>query len=1115
MNYEIYAMGDANYLTMVLNAVAALGSSGAYKSIAALGLIVGILFVSIKAVLDGGNFKLQHFLVAFVLYQVMFGIRVTVIVHDVYTANSKTVGNVPWGLAFIGSMMSGFGYKSTKLMEQAFSLPAMTTDGFGGSLSLILNVRRINELGALADHGCTSTPATTVPVGSDEWRCSVSGSMKSYLKDCFGPAANLGIASYASFNNAPNAWEAASIAALPGYNTTISIGRSAVNMPKEGWPESCDVAYATISGRLADGGFIDKFNKFASSRIGAKQSAEDELNAALVALGQAGVDGQAMMLNAAITQTAQIAQNDYISSIDRDAAGAILAQGLTQRNIQWAGEATFFAHYVRPMITFFEALGYSLAPFIVFLLMLGPMGMTLAWKYFHLPLWVALWMPVMAIINFYINFVAQGKLASIVTNEVTSPSSITGMVVNSASIQDWLGTGSMLASSVPAITAALLYGGGAALSGLASRLQSGDFVQEKLPAPDVINPAAALSMQSGYTGAKETGVTSLMAPSSLVAPEVGSGISNTVASAATARESAIGSTASTLSNAVTSAATSTQRAGATSAITKAAEGSSDETVKSAYQNAVKFLENQNMETAQAKAEASGYLATGSVSGGAGVDNSPGSAKGATKPPVNASLNGSVGGTMTSSNTETSTLNNKLAEIFGQEKSAGLTTGKGGSFLRKVAAGVTEQSAAEVAQTLGSTNGQAFTQAYGSQVEATKQFQETSQRAASASNKLATDPRVLAKDIAASPEAEAIIQKLQGAGGIGSASIGNPTAFNRELERQNERLASKIADPEQRRASAAYNAAFVLGNENNADSAAYQSAGLALLSAGTGMSTPIDKSATNQGLVGKSDAVRDKVDDVKGKPLSPPATNARQIESNVQKGLLLGDDVSASAAGEVAGNADTVGGQFAAGTAAAQQDAGANKGSLREQAVQKAEDFLATQADRAPAAMKQLTSAAGEFTDAAYAGVQSLIAQAQDGVRIATGGVAESSAALETARAESLQTASLQAQTVLGFPPDVADIYARRQLDNTVATAVTGQPSQNELRDSDLSVISNAYLRDVAGTTRDEATPEQLQRANRFAENTDKSFNAATLDPDGDLQAFGAAPAAVFQAAKAN
>ncbi len=52
----------------------------------------------------------------------------------------------------------------------------------------------------------------------------------------------------------------------------------------------------------------------------------------------------------------------------------------------------------------------------------------------------------------------------------------------------------MLASSVPAITLFLAYGGSFTATNLASRMQSGDYVNEKLAAPDVLEPGPVTRM---------------------------------------------------------------------------------------------------------------------------------------------------------------------------------------------------------------------------------------------------------------------------------------------------------------------------------------------------------------------------------------------------------------------------------------------------------------------------------------------------------------------------------------------------------------------------------------------------------------------------------------------
>ncbi|WP_295396663.1 conjugal transfer protein TraG N-terminal domain-containing protein, partial [uncultured Thiodictyon sp.] len=128
--WDIYSIGDAAYLTAVLNAVAMLSGSGNMHALAGIGFLVGFMLIMFQGIIQARPPQLQHMLVAWVVYMGMFGPTVKVSVQDVYSGAVRVVDNVPLGPAAIGGLMSGIGYGATRLFEQAFSTPTMTGYGF-------------------------------------------------------------------------------------------------------------------------------------------------------------------------------------------------------------------------------------------------------------------------------------------------------------------------------------------------------------------------------------------------------------------------------------------------------------------------------------------------------------------------------------------------------------------------------------------------------------------------------------------------------------------------------------------------------------------------------------------------------------------------------------------------------------------------------------------------------------------------------------------------------------------------------------------------------------------------------------------------------------------------
>ena len=98
-------------------------------------------------------------LLSLIVWFCMFGPSATVRIEDAYTGSVRVVGNVPLGIAAIGTLISNVGYETTRLFEQGFSAPSMTEYGFGAPL---------NELGLV--RGTFSDPASWSAINDPTYR---------------------------------------------------------------------------------------------------------------------------------------------------------------------------------------------------------------------------------------------------------------------------------------------------------------------------------------------------------------------------------------------------------------------------------------------------------------------------------------------------------------------------------------------------------------------------------------------------------------------------------------------------------------------------------------------------------------------------------------------------------------------------------------------------------------------------------------------------------------------------------------------------------------------------------------------------------------------------------
>jgi conjugal transfer mating pair stabilization protein TraG len=238
---------------------------------------------------------------------------------------------------------------------------------------------------------------------------------------------------------------------------------------------------------------------------------------------------------------------------------AMVEQAIQQRNTQWAAEQTLFAKIVRPMMAFIEGLSYAIAPIMAFVVMLGNVGIRMNIGYFSMLLWIQLWMPILAVINLFIQMSAAGKMAALTTATYNLPSMM-GIYQLDTELQQWLSIGGMLAASTPAITLMLIYRGAVTATHFLGRMDGGDYVNEKIATPGVISPAPVLNAQAQHHYSPLSAVTQTGVDKVLPTFTAGKDMSAAVSSAYSASEQATSSFMNSVSSTASKSASITSDA---------------------------------------------------------------------------------------------------------------------------------------------------------------------------------------------------------------------------------------------------------------------------------------------------------------------------------------------------------------------------------------------------------------------------------------------------------------------------------------------------------------------------------------------------------------------------
>ena len=464
----IHSIGDAQFLSQVLNAVAMIIGTNDFVQLVSIGLLLGAIIVVLQGLFRGAREIPWHqLLLGWVLYACMFVPTTTVIVEDAYTGKAYSVDNVPIGVAFAGSMISNVGYGITNLFETAYGDVRGISEGTFAEPLVILNAVRQHA----SDVRVLQELDKSIGQGTD-----IQKTLHNYIKECTLPKLALSITT-------PTELVTGDMMEELKFESSIYGTRSYIENPS-GENLTCAEAWKKIEPaleKIKDPKFINQLSTAANLKGEAGDRAMiDDYQAAFDMLNINGTAVEEFMLASTIKPIYEKAVSGYYRNLGDKTSAIMFNQAVQQRNTQWAAEASMFMTVVRPFLSFFEGFMYSITPVLAFLLVLGGIGISLGVKYILLILWIQLWMPVLSICNLYIIMSARGELAA---QTFTSFYSVDKL---GQSLEHWMATGGMLASATPLISLFLITGSTFAFTSLTQRMAGGDHINEKIPTPDIM-----------------------------------------------------------------------------------------------------------------------------------------------------------------------------------------------------------------------------------------------------------------------------------------------------------------------------------------------------------------------------------------------------------------------------------------------------------------------------------------------------------------------------------------------------------------------------------------------------------------------------------------------------
>ena len=449
--YTIYAYWNAaQYYTVLNSIVGIMGGNdfaGLMKSVALIGLIVaaGTALVRMR-----GEEPFGWLLMLVLFNAALFVPRVTVSVYDVRTANVYTVDNVPLGIAFFGATTSHVGYWLTTSFETNFTPiddEKYSKNGLVFGSRLIENLQKVKMIDPVRMRDITK-----------------------FTEDCVNPEIASTPPNFTGMMNAPDLWAYYGGFMNPGRMTIITVAGVAT-------AQSCPAAYTALGPVMTAEAqsIMDKLGRRINPTdpnatitiVGQIQSVENSMLGA----SRSAVDAikQGMVLNAFTTSQATIA------AMNNDPQATQISYAVTAAEqssaISYRAMAEVAQSALPKLRNAVELIVYALFP-VMFLLVLmaGNKGGLVLKSYVMALVWVQLWPPLYAVINFLaLTADKTGIMAQL--GGAAVPTLETFRQVADYSLGSQAITG-MLTISIPIIALAIVKGGEVAMSGVASSVMA-------------------------------------------------------------------------------------------------------------------------------------------------------------------------------------------------------------------------------------------------------------------------------------------------------------------------------------------------------------------------------------------------------------------------------------------------------------------------------------------------------------------------------------------------------------------------------------------------------------------------------------------------------------------
>lgn len=447
--WTVYAFGNAQAVADAFRALTNFAASGTFQSIVGLIAVLGVLGVGLSGGFNPAMAKrfIGYVVGVFLVCYVFFGVTnngplvVNVEVIDTVDMTWKAPVTVPAVVGIPASIISTAGYRITEAIEASFQLPTELKMSQGAPFNLAAAMIADASQARITDSNLAS-------------------SLAYYVQDCF----TIGVAQ--------GALRADTLLTSTDFLTDIRFASDAVMVntllqDPVGTPGivSCSQAWQLISDAVnKQGSTAADFLKDASAW--SKTPAMSVVNSAADSMAQwatnSGItDGAALVKQSAIltafrgaySQAAnQTGNSDFLT-------GIAMTQATESQRTSWITGAEIFNKTMGYIFAILQVFVYAITPLVLCAALVPGLGIALLKNFAQILLWLAIWQPMLAIVNFIVLSMQQSDLGGILSNGAAGYGfTLTNMGIVSEKAATLRAAASMVGTMVPALAWAMVKG---------------------------------------------------------------------------------------------------------------------------------------------------------------------------------------------------------------------------------------------------------------------------------------------------------------------------------------------------------------------------------------------------------------------------------------------------------------------------------------------------------------------------------------------------------------------------------------------------------------------------------------------------------------------------------